>query len=124
VNRTTDPDGNPLTIQDNPCMGQAVGTLVSDNPLLRTSAFRTGAVRQLDWSGRGGGEAYNYYVSLGALTEEGTLPNNNYDRMGGQMTFDFLPRPDLRIEGGLGITKVMTQLPQNDNNIYGYLGGG
>jgi TonB-dependent starch-binding outer membrane protein SusC len=124
VVRDTDPDGNPLTAADNPCLGQAVGTAVSDNPLVRTNTFRTGNMTQLDWSGRGGGENYNYYVSLGSMQEEGTLPNNEYGRMGGQMTFDFLPRRDLRIEGGLGLTKVDTDLPQNDNNIYGYLGGG
>jgi TonB-dependent starch-binding outer membrane protein SusC len=139
VRRTTRPDGTPLTAAENPCIGQdstmnvevapgdsvrVLGAIVSDNPLVRTDAFRTGAMRQVDWSGRGGGESYNYYVSLSSMNEEGTLPNNEYGRLGGQMSFDFLPRRDLRLEGGLGITKVDTQLPQNDNNIYGYLGGG
>lgn len=124
VARDERPDGTPLTQAENPCLGQAVGTLVSDNPLNRTGAFRTGEMRQIDWSGRGGGESYNYYVSLSSMGEDGTLPNNEYSRMGGQMSFDFLPRRDLRIEGGLGITQVETQLPQNDNNIYGFLGGG
>jgi hypothetical protein len=39
------------------------------------------------------------------MTEDGTLPNNEYERIGGQMTFDFLPRRDLRVEGGLGVTQ-------------------
>lgn len=124
VARTTNSRGEPLTPETNPCLGQAEGTLVSDNPLMRTGAFRTGEMRQIDWSGRGGGESYNYYVSLGSMKEEGTLPNNEYERLGGQMTFDFLPRRDLRVEGGLGLTKVQTNLPINDNNIYGFLGGG
>jgi TonB-dependent starch-binding outer membrane protein SusC len=125
VNRTVDTrTGEPLTLADNPCMGQAIGTIVSDNPLVRTNAFRTGQTQSLAWSGRGGGEAYNYFVSLASENEDGTLPNNFYGRTGGQMSFDFLPRRDLRIEGGLGLTRTQTDLPQNDNNIYGFLGGG
>jgi TonB-linked SusC/RagA family outer membrane protein len=134
VRRTARPDGTPLTSAQNPCIGadstitvdgvEIPGTAVSDNPLLRTNAFRRGQAQQIDWSGRGGGQNYNYYVSLGQLKEDGTLPNNEYGRIGGQMSFDFLPRRNLRIEGGLGLTKVDTDLPQNDNNIYGFLGGG
>ena len=124
VARATDSRGNALTVNENPCLGQPVGTIVSDNPLKRTGAFETGMFRSLNWSGRGGGEAYNYYVSLGSDKEEGTLPNNLYTRTGGQMSFDFLPRRDLRIEGNLGLTRVQTDLPINDNNIYGFLGGG
>jgi TonB-linked SusC/RagA family outer membrane protein len=124
VNRTTNFRGEPLTIETNPCLGQAVGTIVSDNPLVRTNVFRTGHNRLLTWTGRGGGEAYSYYVSLSTEAEDGTLPNNFYGRSGGQMNFDFLPRRDLRLEGGLGLTRTQTELPINDNNIYGYLGGG
>lgn len=125
VARATDVrTGEPLTVADNPCLGQSVGHIVSDNPLARTSAFRNGEVRSFAWSGRGGGEAYNYYVSLANESEDGTLPNNFYGRTGGQMNFDFLPRRDLRIEGGLGLTRTQTDMPINDNNIYGYLGGG
>ena len=112
------------TIEGNPCFGQPEGTIVSDNPLLRYDAFREGSLRSLAWSGRGGGEQYNYYISLNSDDEEGTLDSNEYERRGGQFNFDFLPRPSVRIEGGLGMTHTDTRLPNNDNNIYGYLGGG
>jgi TonB-dependent SusC/RagA subfamily outer membrane receptor len=113
-----------VTLQGNPCFGQAVGTIVSDNPLERYGAFDTGNLRSIAWSGRGGGEQYNYYVSLNSDDEQGTLPSNEYDRKGGQFNFDFLPRPNVRLEGGLGITMVSLDLPRNDNDIYGFLGGG
>lgn len=122
--RNVDPKGNPLTINENPCLGQPVGTIVSDNPLVRNNSFRTGTMKSLAWSARGGGNAFNYYVSLSKDHEDGTLPNNVYGREGGQFSFDFMPRQELRIEGGLGMTRVQTDLPINDNNIYGYLGGG
>ena len=65
---------NPL------CRGQAVGTLVSDNPLEREGGFQKGSDVLLGWSGRGGGQGYGYFVSLGSDRNIGTLPNNEFQR--------------------------------------------
>jgi hypothetical protein len=65
VARTTTQFGEELTQATNPCLERQVGDLVSDNPLKRTNAFRTGEMRQIDWSGRGGGESYNYFRLAG-----------------------------------------------------------
>ena len=75
-------------------------------------------------SGRGGGDNYGYYVSLGWDDEEATLPNNSLDRRSGRVNFTFVPRSDLRFEAGLAIANTESAFPINDNNIYGFLGGG
>lgn len=106
------------------CEGKEAGTIVSDNPLVRNNVLRHGQMQALTWSGRGGGENYSFYVSLGADQEDGTLPSNFYDRYSGRVNFDFIPHPKVRMEADMGLMQVNTVLPQNDNNIYGYLGGG
>jgi TonB-dependent starch-binding outer membrane protein SusC len=63
---------NPL------CRGQAVGTLVKDNPLQRTGAFRDGSDLLAGWSGRGGGQAYGYFFSLNSDRNLGVLPTNEF----------------------------------------------
>jgi len=106
------------------CFGKEVGTIISDNPLDRYDAFREGSNQNLSWSGRGGGENYGYYLSFSTDQESGTLPNNYYDRYTGRVNFDFTPREDLRLEASMGLGRINTDLSRNDNNIYGYLGGG
>src|SRR5690606_31527173 len=106
------------------CHGLAAGTPISDQPLIRNSTFDTGHMKSLGYSGRGGGENYGYYVSLGWDDEEATLPNNTMDRRSGRVNFTFVPRSDLRFEAGLAIGNTESTFPINDNNIYGFLGGG
>ena len=108
---------NPL------CRGQAVGTLVRDNPLERTGAFRDGSDLLLGWSGRGGGQNYGYFVSLGADRNLGVLPNNEFSRYSFRTNFNFIPTPKLTVEAGIQSLQSEATLPDNDNNIYGYLGG-
>lgn len=105
------------------CHGLEPGTVVSDNPIERYGAFRTGTYRSLTWTGRGGGSNFGYFASIGADREDGTLPNNWSDRTTGRFNFNFAPRPDLLIDAGYGYTRNNTALPDNDNNAFGYLGG-
>ncbi len=107
---------NPL------CRGQVVGTMVSDNPLLRESAFRTGKLLQGGWNGRGGGQNYGYYSSVNYETQDGVFPNNEFQRSSGRVNFNWFPVPNLTLDAGFGLTRTRTDLPQNDNNIYGWLG--
>jgi TonB-linked SusC/RagA family outer membrane protein len=109
---------NPL------CRGQAVGTLVHDNPLARVNAFRIGNDRQLAWDGRGGGQNYGYNLSFGTQRTEGTLPNNGFERYSVRSNFNYVPDSRLTIDAGLGLVQTNTALPDNDNNVYGWLGGG
>ena len=109
---------NPL------CRGQALGTLVHDNPLVRVGAFRTGTDKLVSWNGRGGGQSYGYNLSFGQDQNLGTLPNNEYQRYNVRTNFNYVPTDKLTIDAGVGLTQSETQLPDNDNNIYGWLGGG
>jgi TonB-dependent starch-binding outer membrane protein SusC len=104
------------------CSGQAVGTLVSDNPLLRQNAFRTGQTIGVNWSGRGGGQNYGYYTSLNRESEDGVLPNNAFRRSSGRVNFNWVPSPTLTLDAGIGVTVAVADLPDNDNNIFGWLG--
>ncbi|MGW8267173.1 MAG: SusC/RagA family TonB-linked outer membrane protein [Longimicrobiales bacterium] len=106
------------------CQGQPVDQVLSDSPLERTGAFLDGTYRNLNYSLNGGGENYGVYFSLGADDDEGTLPRNEYGHITSRAAFNFLAREDLTVEFNFGISRVVTDLPQNDNNIYGYLGGG
>jgi TonB-dependent starch-binding outer membrane protein SusC len=105
------------------CQGQSPGTVISDNPIVREGAFRDGRAHSFSWSGRGGGENFGFFLSLNADEEEGTLPNNEYNRYTARMNFDFTPRDDLRIDAGVGLGRTDNLMPQNDNNIYGFIGG-
>ncbi len=104
------------------CSGQPVGTIVSDNPLMRQDAFRTGKNVGINWSGRGGGSNYGYYTSLNKETEDGVLPNNGFDRNSGRVNFNWIPSQKLTLDAGVGVTVSLADLPDNDNNIFGWLG--
>ena len=106
------------------CSGVAEGAVISDNPLVRENAFGDGRYRNIQWNLRGGGENYGVFLSFGADQQRGTLPNNEYGHVSGRASFDFVPSEKLRMEFGLWLGRTSTQLPHNDNNIYGWLGGG
>lgn len=109
---------NPL------CRDQAVGTLVSDNPLVRENAFRTGSIQNLSYSANGGGQGYGYYFAVNKDIQQGTLPNNAFGRQGIRTNFNFVPNSKVTVSAQIGIQQSELDAPQNDNNIYGYLGGG
>jgi TonB-linked SusC/RagA family outer membrane protein len=106
------------------CQGQPEGTLLIDNPLVRENAFGDGRYRNLVYSVRGGGPNYGVFLSFGADDDQGTLPNNEYGHYSGRAAFDFVPSQQLRMEFGFWVGRTERQLPHNDNNIYGWLGGG
>jgi len=107
---------NPL------CRGEAVGTLVSDNPLVRENAIRKGRLLSAGWNGRGGGTNYGYFTSLNHEDQTGVFPNNAFQRSTGRVNFNWFPVPNLTLDAGVGVTRTRTNLPDNDNNIFGWLG--
>ena len=108
---------NPL------CRGQAVGTLVQDNPLVRTDALRRGSDVLLGWTGRGGGQSYGYYLSAGLDRTLGTLPSNDFRRRSVRANFNFLPTQRVTVDVGAQTLLSRTRLPDNDNSLYGILTG-
>jgi TonB-linked SusC/RagA family outer membrane protein len=108
---------NPL------CRGGTVGQLVSDNPLLRVGAFRTGEGRIVNWNGRGGGQNYGYNLSYGSDNTSGVLPNNRFNRYNIRTNANYVANSKLNFDAGLGLVQTQVDLPDNDNNIFGWLGG-
>jgi len=109
---------NPL------CRGQAVGTLVSDNPLVRTGALRTGDTKGVSWSGSGGnGTNFGYFLHAGYETERGTTLSNKFDRRSGRANLNWTPSSKLTLNASFGLNRANIDMPQNDNNVYGWLGG-
>ena len=112
------------TTSTNPlCRSQAVGALVSDNPIVRVGGFRNGSDRIVSWNGTGGGQNYGYNLSYGEDHSLGLLPNNKFTRYNVRTNFNYVPSEKLTIDAGIGLSQTETQLPDNDNNIYGWLGG-
>jgi TonB-linked SusC/RagA family outer membrane protein len=109
---------NPL------CRGQAVGTLVHDNPLRRADVFRTGTDFTLGWNATGGGQNYGYNLSFGREGAGGTLPNSGLDKLNARSNFNFIPDPRLTIDAGVGLVRNRTQLPNLDNSVTGWVAGG
>ncbi|MCH8558119.1 MAG: TonB-dependent receptor, partial [Balneolia bacterium] len=54
--------------------------------------------------------------------EEGILPRNYMDRQSFRANFDAFPREDLTLSVSAGYTLNEIALPDNDNNVRGYLG--
>jgi TonB-dependent starch-binding outer membrane protein SusC len=104
------------------CFGKPVDTLVSDNPLLREDALRSGRTNGFGWNGRGGGQNYGYFTSLNREDEKGVLLNNYFERTAGRVNFNWLPTQNLTLDAGVGMNRTRTDLPDNDNNIFGWLG--
>ena len=108
---------NPL------CRGQALNALVQDNPLERVKAFRDGSERNIGWTGRGGGNNYGYFLSATSDKTEGTLPNNAFSRIGFRSNVNLVPDARFKVDVGFNVLQSKTVQPDNDNNIYGWLGG-
>lgn len=102
---------NPL------CRGQAVGTIVRDNPLLRDGVFRTGGLRSADWSGRGGGANYAFFMSLGDNREDGVFYNNYFTRRNGRVNLNWQPHADWQLNAATTVVGTETRLPNNDNGL-------
>ncbi len=109
---------NPL------CRGQAVGTIVSDNPLARVGAFQDGKENLFNYGIRGGGSNYGFSLNYGSDNSTGTLPNNAFNRYNVRSNVNYIANSKLNIDAGLGLIQTQIDLPDNDNNIFGWLGGG
>jgi TonB-dependent starch-binding outer membrane protein SusC len=106
------------------CTGKAVGTVLNDNPLGRDAAFGNGRTRNVNYSLSGGGANYSSYFSLGGNGEWGIVPHSFYGQLNSRASFNYAVRENLRMDFQMGLIRVRTDLPRNDNDIYGYLGGG
>jgi TonB-linked SusC/RagA family outer membrane protein len=105
------------------CKGQAVGTIVSDNPLVREDAFNNGWTGVLNYSARGSGESFGAFVSASAENEQGTTRNNILNRRTGRVNFNWAASPKMNLEAGVGVSRADVKLPPGDQANQGYLIG-
>jgi len=86
------------------------------------NVFREGLLEQYSINAQGGSEYIRYYTSYDQRLEEGILPRNYMDRQSFRANFDAFPREDLTLGVSAGYTLNEIALPDNDNNVIGYLG--
>jgi TonB-linked SusC/RagA family outer membrane protein len=103
------------------CQGQPVGTVISDNPLVRGGVFRNGSLHSLDYSGQGGGDNFGYFLSGSINNETGTSPNNEYRRRTGRSSFNWVVNPKLSVDAMVGLSYNDYKIPEGDDANYGYM---
>jgi TonB-linked SusC/RagA family outer membrane protein len=103
------------------CRGQPVGTVVSDNYLVRTGAFDDGQLMALNYSGQGAGDRYSFFISAGSHDETGTTSDTEVERRTGRVNFRWLASDALTTDVSVGMGSNEYRLPKGDQDGYGYL---
>ena len=84
--------------------------------------FRSARLDHRSVSVAGGSEAIRFFTSVDQRLEEGIMNRNFMDRQNFRANFDAFPREDVTISVSAGYAWNNIQLPDNDNNVTGYLG--
>jgi TonB-dependent SusC/RagA subfamily outer membrane receptor len=84
--------------------------------------FRDGKVQQQSLGLYGGSGIMKYYLGFDKRYEDGIIANNFMDRNTVRANLDVIPSQKFMISVSSGYTLNKTQLPNNDNNIFGFLG--
>ncbi len=97
-------------------------TLYTYNALEDQDPFRTGDAYSVSGNVRGGEESITYFLSGRWQDEAGTFPNNDRDQWNVRGNFSIVPENDiLDLTVSNGFTSSFTRLPDNDNNIAGFI---
>lgn len=97
-------------------------TLYTFNALEDQDPFRVGDAYSFSGNIRGGEESITYFLSGRWQEEGGTFPNNSRDQWNVRGNFSIVPENDiLDLTVSNGFTSSFTRLPDNDNNIAGYI---
>ena len=75
-------------------------------------------------SARGGGEAFNYYLSYENSGEEGVYYNNFSNRTSGRANFGFTPSDALSAQVNVGYARTHVRMPLNNNSSNSVLRNG
>lgn len=84
--------------------------------------FRTGLSQTYGGTVRGGAEGVTYFLSGEFDDQEGNLPNNQFTKFNGRANFSLAPSDEVDISVSTGYTSNELDLPDNDNNSFGYIG--
>jgi len=84
--------------------------------------FRDGQVEGHNLQISGGNSAVRYFFALGQRNEEGIVGNNSMDRKNIRLNVDAIATDNLTFSVTTSFAETVTERPENDNNIYGWLG--
>lgn len=104
------------------CAGQALGTILTDNPLRRDpNALRTGDLQRADLSVRGGGDRYSYFLSGAFGREEGVFLNSYNRTRSVRANISFSPSDVLSLQLNTSYYQDRLRLPIGDESAQGLL---
>ncbi len=83
--------------------------------------YRTAPITQYDLGVSGGDLKTKYYLGGSFFDQDGTILNQNFNRISGRMNFDHSANDWLTLNAGINMVKSETNVVQSDNNIYGAL---
>jgi len=84
--------------------------------------FRNGRIQQNTLNIYGGVGIIKYFVGLDRRYEDGIIPNNHMDRTTFRANLDVYPSNKFILNVSSSYTLNENQRPNNDNNIFGFLG--
>ncbi|MFW6192734.1 MAG: TonB-dependent receptor domain-containing protein [Gemmatimonadota bacterium] len=102
-------------------LGLPSDTIYTMNLIEEREPFRTGEIATAAASVRGGGEGSRYYASGEWTTEEGTAPNNGVEKWSARANLGLDPSDLLDVDISTGFTSSFAGLPDNDNNVNGFV---
>ena len=107
----------------NPLGGCSADSIAKFSPLKADNPFRTGYHQRYGASAGGGTDAIQYFLSADFEQENGIYRNNGLQQLNLRSNVNTSLRPDLNTGVTIGYVSSDLQLPQNDNNNLGILGG-
>ncbi len=84
--------------------------------------FRDGPIQQHILSASGASGNMRYYVGFDTRDEKGIIPNNYFNRTAVRANIDVFPSEKITVNASASYAMSETGRPNNDNNIYGFLG--
>ena len=86
------------------------------------NAFRRGNIEGHNFDISGGTETARYYFALGQRREQGIQVNNFLRRKNFALNLDAMPAENLTLKSTANYSISNSSRPENDNNIYGWVG--
>lgn len=86
------------------------------------NTFRKGNIEGHNFDISGGNQAARYYFNIGQKREQGIQINNFLKRQNFALNLDAMPSDKLTLSATANYSKTNTSRPENDNDIYGWLG--
>lgn len=106
------------------CHGRQQGDIIADNPLARAGLLTNGDSWSARWAASGGTDAVSSNVSINLERQNGTLPQNEFERNTLRLATRWSGASAVQVHAGIGLMSTATALPQNADNPEGILTNG